>query len=259
MDTNAKTYSSPKVVKYYAEYSTQLQQPEKTIFQLLKPYLNQMRMLDIGVGGGRTTTYFAAEVKEYIGVDFSSGMIDVCKEKFKTLIPSAKFEVCDVRNLSQFTTGCFDLVFFSFNGIDNISHEERILALKEIKRICSPKGYFCFSSHNLQCLPDFFKIRFRLHPFKFIKSLISRKKLIEQNKEQINKLATADYVNVYDDVYDFGLHTHYIRPSYQIEELKALGFNNIQLFDLENGKELKLAAEWNRSTDSWIYYLCRAN
>lgn len=256
MDTNTNTYSSSKVVKYYAEYSQKLQAPEIAIYEFLKLQLPEMKMLDIGVGGGRTSAFFAPEVKEYIGVDFSEGMINVCKEKFKTTIPSAKFEVCDVRNLSKYKTGYFDFVFFSFNGLDNITHEERITALKEIRRICSPNGYFCFSSHNLQCLPDFFKIRFRLNPLKFLKSLIKRKKLIEQNKNAISELPASNHVNIYDDVYDFGLHTYYVRPSYQVGQLESLGFNTIRLFSLEDGKELSNSEQWNNSNDSWIYYLC---
>jgi ubiquinone/menaquinone biosynthesis C-methylase UbiE len=254
MDKNSNTYSLPKVIKHYAEYSDVLQKPEQTIFNILETKLENMKVLDIGVGGGRTTTFLAPKVKEYIGVDFSQGMIDVCKKKFSSILPFAKFEVCDVRDLSKFQTGYFDLVLFSFNGIDNISHADRAAALLEIKRICAPGGYFCFSSHNLQSLPEFFKIRFRLHPIKFFKSLIHRKKLLEQNKEQITQIATANYVNIYDDVYDFGLHTHYIRPEQQVIDLKTEGFKEVRVFNLEKGKELK-PEELKQSTDSWLYYL----
>ncbi len=259
METNLQTYSLPKVLTHYARYSSQLQAPEYAVFKLLKPQLPKIKMLDIGVGGGRTTTFFAPLVKEYIGIDFSKGMINICNEKFKNIFPSVKFEVCDVRDLSRFSTGYFDFVLFSFNGIDNITHEERLIALKEIKRICAPNAYFCFSSHNLQSLPDFFKIHFRLHPVKFLKSLFGRKKLIELNKEEISKLSFAEYVNIYDDVYDFGLHTHYVRPSSQVDQLKELGFNMIKLFSLENGTELTQPEQWNHTMDSWIYYLCNVD
>ena len=256
MDRNANTYSLQKVIKHYVGYSTKLQKPEQTIYNILKPELNQMKMLDIGVGGGRTTHHFASKVKEYIGIDFSEGMITACQNGFHQSIPLAKFEVCDVRNLSRFETHYFDFVLFSFNGLDNITHEERIASLKEIRRICKPKGFFCFSSHNLLCLPSFFKPRFRLHPIKFVKSLFNIKKLREQNSHVINSLDTADFVNVYDDVYDFGLNTYYVRPSYQVTQLNINGFNSVRLFSLESGEELKLPAQWNNATDSWIYYLC---
>lgn len=38
-----------------------------------------MTMLDIGVGAGQTTPYFAQSVKEYIGIDYSSQMIQACR------------------------------------------------------------------------------------------------------------------------------------------------------------------------------------
>lgn len=256
MNTNSKTYSSVKVIKHYAEYSHRLQLPEKTIFDILHPKLKLMKMFDIGVGGGRTTSFFAPCVKEYIGIDFIEGMINVCKEKFKNNIPSAKFEVCDVRELSQFTTGYFDFVLFSFNGLDNINHEERNKALNEIRRICSPDGYFCFSSHNIQNLPDFFKIRFRLHPIKFLRSLILRKRLIAQNKDYFSNPLPTDYVSIYDDVYDFGLHTYYIRPSHQIDQLNTIGFYHVQLFDLIHGEEITEPLKYNATIDPWVYYLC---
>jgi ubiquinone/menaquinone biosynthesis C-methylase UbiE len=256
VNTNINTYSSPEVIRHYAEYSKKLQLPEKAIFEVLDPGLSRMKMIDIGVGGGRTTAFFAPRVKEYLGVDFAEGMINICNKKFKTVFPSAKFEVGDVRNLSNYTTGYFDLVLFSFNGLDNINHQERALALKEIKRICAAQGYFCFSSHNIQNLPGFFKIRYRWHPVKFLRSLIRRKRLINQNIEAIKKMDTADYVNIYDDVYDFGLHTYYVRPSYQIAQLNNLGFRQVQLFDLTTGRMLTESSEYNATTDPWIYYLC---
>jgi ubiquinone/menaquinone biosynthesis C-methylase UbiE len=257
MNTNLFTYSSPKVIRHYADYSRKLQPPEKAIFEILGPQLNQMKMIDIGVGGGRTTSFFAPLVKEYLGVDFSEGMINICNNKFKTTIPSAEFKICDVRNLTQIASNYYDIVFFSFNGIDNINHDERNSVLKEIRRICSPQGFFCFSSHNLQYLPEFFKIHFRLHLFKFIKSLFNRKKLIKQNQDSIKKLNNEDFVIIFDDVYDFGLHTYYVRPSYQLKQLHLAGFNTVRLFDLTKGKELMEVSKCNNLMDPWIYYLCQ--
>jgi ubiquinone/menaquinone biosynthesis C-methylase UbiE len=63
-----------------------------------------MNMLDIGVGGGRTTKYFFPLAKEYVGIDYSPEMIQACKKKF----PELRFEVADVRNLSLFGDGHFD-------------------------------------------------------------------------------------------------------------------------------------------------------
>jgi ubiquinone/menaquinone biosynthesis C-methylase UbiE len=256
MEINKQVYSDKQVVKHYAGYSPELQRPEKTIAGILQPGLENMRMLDIGVGAGRTTPYFAAKVKEYTGIDFSEGMINACREKFGASYPAAAFETADVRDLSRYPDNSFDLVLFSFNGLDNISHEERISALSGIRRICAANGSFCFSSHNLQCLPAFFSIRFRWHPLRFLKSLFARKRLIAQNREQISRFPTAGHVTIFDDVYDFGLHTYYIRPAAQIEQLKKAGFGNVQVFSLDTGEELS-ALQYSAAQDSWLYYFCR--
>ncbi|MCW3071558.1 MAG: putative methyltransferase [Bacteroidetes bacterium] len=258
MEINKKVYSNSEVVKHYADYSSTLQRPEKTITELLQPKLKEMRMLDIGVGAGRTTVFFADKVKEYTGIDFSDGMIEACKEKLGKAYPAAGFETMDVRDLSHYADNSFDFVLFSFNGLDNISHEERIVALSEIRRICAEKGTFCFSSHNLQCLPVFFSIRFRWHPVRFLKSLFARKRLIARNKEQIGKFPEADHVTIFDDVYDFGLHTYYIRPSAQIEQLRKNGFSNVKVFSFDTGEELP-EQQYDSATDSWLYYLCSKN
>ncbi|MCW3102504.1 MAG: Methyltransferase type 11 [Bacteroidetes bacterium] len=255
METNKKVYSDSQVVKHYAAYSASLQRPERTIMNLIQPVLQEMRMLDIGVGAGRTTVFFADKVKEYTGIDFSEGMTRACKEKFGNTYPAAVFETVDVRDLSRYADNSFGFVLFSFNGLDNISHEERIVALSEIRRVCAEKGIFCFSSHNLQCLPDFFGIRFRWHPVRFLKSLFARRRLIARNKEQIGKFPEADHVTIFDDVYDFGLHTYYIRPSAQIAQLKKNGFGEVKVFSLNTGEELR-EQQYEAATDSWLYYLC---
>ena len=47
----------------------------------------------------------------------------------------------------------FDVVIFSFNGIDYIyPYIKRLAALKEIRRVLKTNGLFIFSSHN-HCIP----------------------------------------------------------------------------------------------------------
>lgn len=253
MEKNLEVYSSKKIVVYYDRYSSELQKPEKTIFSLLEPHLGRACMLDIGVGGGRTTAFFAPCVKKYTGIDFSAGMIEICRNKFSTATYSPVFEVCDVRDLSRFKNASFDIVLFSFNGLDNISYAEREKAILEIKRICSHDGFFCFSAHNLLSLPGFFKLKFRKHPIKLIRSLLLRNKLLKRNAAAIGRYPTADHVEIYDDVYDHGLYTTYVRPSFQVNELEKAGFRDIRVFELEHGTQ---TTDLQR-TDTWLYYLCR--
>ena len=113
-------YESKDFVGHYIS-ELELQPPEAEILQELRNELPNLKMLDIGVGAGRTTQHFAGLAKEYIGIDYSSTMIEACRKKF----PQYRLEVADARNLSIFDDAYFDFILFSFNGIDAVEHEDR--------------------------------------------------------------------------------------------------------------------------------------
>jgi ubiquinone/menaquinone biosynthesis C-methylase UbiE len=71
-------------------------------------------------------------------------MIAICRERF----PVMDFRLCDARNLSMFSDNSFDVVFFSFNGIDYVGHAGRLAILAEVHRVLRPDGVFWFSTHN---------------------------------------------------------------------------------------------------------------
>lgn len=60
--SNLRTWKKQDIDEYAA--STELQPPEKAILDRLRDQLRQMKMLDIGVGGGRTTMHFAQAAEE---------------------------------------------------------------------------------------------------------------------------------------------------------------------------------------------------
>ena len=160
-DPNKACYQDNKVVYTYAR-ADYLLKPEVMLLYKFEERLKSMRMLDIGVGGGRTTRYFAHRVNSYIGIDYSEKMVEACQKKY----PDLEFLLCDVRNMEPFEDNSFDLILFSFNGIDYISHDDRLKALQEIRRVCKkPGGIFFFSSHNLNCIPDYFSFKFSYNPF----------------------------------------------------------------------------------------------
>ncbi len=64
---NAKAYSSNTARKFY-DRRGQLYPPERLIFDRLRPLLTGKRLLDIGVGGGRTTP-FLLEIKSRLQRD----------------------------------------------------------------------------------------------------------------------------------------------------------------------------------------------
>ena len=179
-ELNQELYESAKIVD---EYSNQLdlQKPEYVIFDLLKHKINQMKMLDIGIGGGRTTKHFASVVQEYLGVDYSKPMIEACKRKFPEN-DNIRFKVADVRDLRFLKTNSFDLVLFSFNGLDCIiNYDDRIKALVEIKRVLKESGIFIFSTHNLYNLKQLYSLKICKNPIFYAKRVLKLSKLVVNN------------------------------------------------------------------------------
>ena len=149
--TNKHTFEHAGIVTEYAA-AKGLQLPERTIFDALSDRLRTMRMLDIGVGGGRTTEHFAGLVKQYIGIDYSEPMIEVCRTRFSDQFPDARFEVGDATDMRSFDNASFDFILFSFNGIDYVTHEERLEAFRAVHRVGCAGAVFCFSTHNIQSI-----------------------------------------------------------------------------------------------------------
>jgi ubiquinone/menaquinone biosynthesis C-methylase UbiE len=137
-----KVYSAPETVAQYAGMDS-LSICEQSLFDT---HLRRgMAILDLGVGGGRTTPYLSGIASRYVGVDYSEGMIDACRRKF----PHLEFEVADASDLSRFADASFDSVVFSYNGLDClVPYEKREKCLRECHRVLKPGGFYIFSSHN---------------------------------------------------------------------------------------------------------------
>jgi len=141
-DLNLLAYNAPEVTAHYAALNY-LTPCERLLFDAyLRP---GMAILDLGVGGGRTTPYLSSMAGRYVGVDYAPEMIARCRKKFSLL----EFEVANATDLSTFASSSFDAVVMAFNGMDYVIPDDaRWRALREIHRVLRPAGVLIFSSHN---------------------------------------------------------------------------------------------------------------
>jgi 2-polyprenyl-3-methyl-5-hydroxy-6-metoxy-1,4-benzoquinol methylase len=95
--TNLAAYRARTVVTDY-QNSTKFQPAEEAIFTLDQSEFQGTRLLDIGVGSGRTTPHMLRISENYTGIDYSPELIKACREQF----PSIRFEVRDARRMSDF-------------------------------------------------------------------------------------------------------------------------------------------------------------
>jgi len=252
--SNKDSWNSMHLVNSYINDHT-LQKPEETIMQLVKDKLKDWRMLDLGIGLGRTTLHFAPLVKEYTGIDYSFSMLKTYQKIFPEAKPNVQVRLGDVRMMRELESDYFDFILFSFNGIDYISHEDRLYALEEIKRIGKKGGIFVFSTHNLNHIDAMYSIKFGNRIKYFIYQCYRYLRLIYENGFP-GKYRKKDFAILNDSAHHFKLKTYYIKPDAQIEQLEGFVFKTICFFSLKTGEEMDKAALNGASGDSWIYYMC---
>jgi SAM-dependent methyltransferase len=139
---NLEIYDSMEVARFYAALQ-HITPCERLLFQsYLKP---NSAVLDLGVGGGRTTPYLCRTASRYLGVDYAPEMVKACQAKF----PALDFRVAEASDLEFISPGSFDAVVAAFNVIDYvIPIEKRLRCWQECHRVLRPGGVLIFSSHN---------------------------------------------------------------------------------------------------------------
>src|SRR5690242_19270901 len=135
-------FDRQEVVASFARF-VELSACEKHLFDKYAP--PGQRVLDLGMRAGRTTAYLAPQAASYVGIDLAPNMVAACRQRF----PQYPFDTGDAADLSRFSDSTFDVVVFSFNGIDYLqSDETRRACLRECHRVLSPGGVMILSVHN---------------------------------------------------------------------------------------------------------------
>jgi ubiquinone/menaquinone biosynthesis C-methylase UbiE len=139
-------YNSPSIAASYArqEYITPCEQ------LLFSTYIEPgVAILDIGVGGGRTSPYLAKSASRYVGIDYAPEMVRLCRRKYP------QWEYCESSaiDLSCFQDKSFDVIVMSYNVLDDLVPDaSRWRCLQECHRVLGNNGLLIFSSHNPRAL-----------------------------------------------------------------------------------------------------------
>ena len=207
---------------------------ERLIINEIADEIRSQTILDIGVGTGRTTWLLRPLSADYIAIDLSPEMVEVCRHEH----PGLDVRECDVRDLSAFNNDSFKLVFFSFNGIDLLGHDDRLRAMKEMHRVLQPGGLLLYSTSNKNG-----KL-YGIHPWDAVEhknrnilrillrfSLsISRYWRIYRNWWQKRSYAEdhGAWAIRTSRAYEFGVIHHWTHPSTELQSLNSAGFNHCE-------------------------------
>lgn len=246
---NLATYSDAGLLGWY-DRQDGLLAPERVILERLRPELANRRLLDIGVGGGRTTRYLLEISRNYTGIDYAPQFVSLVRRKFSI---DSVFH-CDARDMRRFPDHAFDFALFSFNGLDYVDHEGRLAALGEVRRVLAPGGAFVFSTHN-RSWSNVGKLPWQLSPRwrpGFVRDCLTaflhtgrrrRMKRLEQR--------TPEYAILNDLAHDYSLLHYHIAIPDQIRQLAALGFDGTEAYNMSG------AAVRDDTRDGTIYFLTR--
>lgn len=152
-------YNSPATAAQYAR-ARYITACERLLFdRYIAPGAS---ILDVGVGGGRTSEYLARGASRYVGIDYAVEMIQICRRKY----PEWEYVAGSVTDLSRFQDGSFDAVVMPYNVVDDvIPAQNRWRCFKECYRVLRSGGYLIFSSHNPRAIlarPDWEAARSRV-------------------------------------------------------------------------------------------------
>ena len=257
-DRNRRYYERRRVGAHYAR-KARLDPPEAQIFSRYADDIQGKRILDLGVGGGRTTGFLLELSPYYVGVDYSPTMIERCRRRF----PAANLRVMDARDLSAFPDGSFDFVLFSKAGIDAVGPRDRLAVMAEVHRTLKDGGLFVFSSHNRNAhVPrpwalSHFDVSPLRDPVRFGKRLVSYPLGIVNYLRNARRRESTDEYCVQVDSGDMYSLVHYrIAAPAQKQQLERAGFCDIEAFGDDGG--LMPAADWEGTDDPSIHYVCRA-
>ena len=219
-----------EAVSVYTRYDS-LGINEVTALQSVDARARNGRILDIGVGGGRTVGALLELSSDYTGIDYMPEMVEACRQRY----PGVCFEHADARAMPQFSDASFDLIVFAWAGICMVDHAGRIAILNEVRRLLKPGGAFIFSSYNqnsadysrLFAFPEFILSRSPLRLVRnllgFSRSLTTR--IVNRARFFPREIRTKDFGIINDVSHDYSTMLYYISPLNQIDQLRTAGFN----------------------------------
>ena len=240
--------------------SVELERAEQALLTRFRDRWPEVRMLDLGVGTGRTTYTFAPLVGTYEGIDYTPEMFEGAKERMPEA-DQVRFQVGDARGLDELFDERFDLVLFSSNGIDAVTHEERLHILRQVRSLLREEGLFCFSSHSAHSLP-LEKPGWTLDPRNPLRSAYRSGRSAQERRRvrrvnagvDVPALHARGWGLVADGSHGFEERLYYVTAEEQVRQLQATGFGAIEI--LRNDGAAVDPADPGR--DPWLHYLCEA-
>lgn len=141
---NRRAWNSRDALREFTRSKTWTDPGEQAAFARVAAECRDQPLLDIGIGAGRTIPLMMQISSDYTGIDYTAKLLEQSRVRF----PDARLFHMDARDMSTLPSSHYALTTFSWNGIDCVTGEDRLLILREMSRVTRPGGLILFSSHN---------------------------------------------------------------------------------------------------------------
>ncbi|XAS77952.1 class I SAM-dependent methyltransferase [Dermatophilaceae bacterium Sec6.4] len=261
-DENSPVWA--RVVQDYAELSSWTDPGEMIVISDLADTVRGHRILDVGVGAGRSAWFLRLLSQDYLGIDYTPEMVQVARR----MRPAVHFEVMDARHLVDIADGTCALVIFTHAGLDSLDHQGRAEALSEFRRVLAPDGVLVYSTLNragefYRCGPGpvappgqrvgpystaRFAARAALRPRSHVRGFVN----VRRNQSRF-----ADHGDWAVDTmptHDWSLLVHYVTTGRATAEVEEAGLEVTRLVSRE-GEDLPM--ESSDSSTAWFHVVAR--
>ncbi len=236
---------------------------ERAAFDFVAREARGQPVLDIGVGTGRTIPLLSPLASQYHAIDYVPEMVDTCRDRY----PGVNVTLGDARTLEGFKPSSFRLVTFSYNGIDAVSHHDRMRVLAAVRRVLSPRGLFFFSTLNLHG-PTYRERPWRLrvwptkNPAKYAYRAAKQLLAMPLDTARWLRIARATeagegYAVAPLSAHHYGVLSHYTTVGRQLDELSSTGFEpSPVVFESKRGARVRPGDD--TSASDWFHIVARA-
>lgn len=248
---NRRVYHEAGVEKVYQ--SRNLQRIETIALLRHQPSFAGKDVLDVGVGTGRTTAYLQPLCTRYEGIDYSPVMVQHMRASW----PAISIRLADMRRLVDFADASFDFVFAPNNVLDAVGHDDRLLALREFRRVLRPGGTLMFASHNRAYRRALGgpQLHFSRNP---VKQCLLLAEFVRQSANHLRikslRAQMPEYALLNDSGHDYACLHYYIGQAEQRQQLAAMGYAITEVLD-EAGNPL--GADETAADSAHLMYVAR--